>query len=151
MPNLRRYLEVGGAGGKEEEEGERREKEEGRRKKGGERREEEEGRREKGRGREKGKEEGENNGWNATVTKENGSGELGQKERRKESLPGCVTTAMVVDIGREAADTPSHFSVFSSIPDATTSRDTLMEEGVKGKGRGREENRRGGGEGKHTM
>ena len=63
----------GRAGGKEEEEGERRE--------------EEEGRREKGRGREKGKEEGENNGWNAPVTKENGRGELGQKE----SLPGCGT------------------------------------------------------------
>ena len=73
-----------------------------------------------------GKEEGENNGWNATVTKENGRGELGQKERR-ESLPGCVTTAMVVHVGREAAHTPSHFSVFSSIPDpTTTSRDTQV-------------------------
>ena len=61
--------------------------------------------------------------------KENGRGELGQKERRKESLPGCVTTAMVVHVGREAAHTPSLFSVFSSIQDATTSRDTLMEEG----------------------
>ena len=74
------------------------------------------------------KEKGENNGWNAPVTKENGRGELGQ-ERRKESLPGCVTTAMVVHVGREAAHTPSHFSVFSSMPDATTSRGTLMEEG----------------------
>ena len=81
------------------------------------------------------------------MTKENGRGEVGQKERRKESLPGCVTTAMV--IGREAAHTLSHFSVFSSIPDATTSRDTLMEAGVKG--RGRKGIRRGGGEGKHTM
>ena len=44
------------------------------------------------------------------MTKENGRGELGQKERRKESLPGCVTTAMVIHVGREAAHTPSHFS-----------------------------------------
>ena len=93
------------------------------------------------------KKKGENNGWNAPVTKENGRGELAQKERRKESLPGCVTTAMVVHVGREAAHTPSHFSVFSSIPDATHTDGG----GVKGKGRGREENTRGGGEEKHTM
>ena len=64
------------------------------------------------------------------IPQENGRGELGQKE----SLPGCVTTAMVVHVGREAAHTPSHFSVFSSIPDPTTSRGTLMEAGVKGGG-----------------
>ena len=97
----------------------------GRREEGGGRREERGGKKEG-----EGKEEGENNGWNATVTKENWRGKLGQKERRKESLPGCVTTAMVVHVERETAHTPSHFSVFSSIPDATTtSRDTLMEEG----------------------
>ena len=54
-------------------------------------------------------------------------GEKGRKERRRgrgahlrvfcTSSP--ATTAMVV--GREAAHTPSRFSVFSSIPDATTS------------------------------
>ena len=104
----------------EEISGGRREEEEG-----GGRREEREGKREG-----EGKEEGENNEWNATVTKENGRGELGQKDRRKESLPGCVTTVMVIHVGREAAHIRSHFSVFSSIPDATTSRGTLMEAGV---------------------
>ena len=57
-------------------------------------------------------------------------------------------------IGREAAHTPSHFSVFSLIPDATTSRGTLMEAGVKGRGGrgiGEEGEREGGREAKHTM
>ena len=68
--------EIGRGRGRERERGG------GMRDEGGDReREEREGKRE-----EEGKEEGENNGWNATVTKENGRGELGQKERRRAYL-----------------------------------------------------------------
>ena len=56
---------------------------------------------------------------------ERGAGTEGEEE----SLPGCGTTAMVVYVERKAAHTPSQFSVFSSIPDATnTSRGTLLKE-----------------------
>ena len=60
------------------------------------------------------------------MTKENGRGELGHKERRKESLPGCVTTAMVVHVGRKAAHTPSHFSQCLLINTAASTEWTVV-------------------------
>ena len=110
---MRRYLEGGVERGREG----------GRRKKGGERREG--GRREEREGKTEGegKKEGENNGTSDKGKWERGAGIEGEEE-------GELTWVCDSNTCREGGCTHSlTLSVFSSIPDATTSRGTLMEEG----------------------